>query len=197
MVNAKRSAALASLSAARPPIPGQQDAIDRVIGDPGNHIAQVSLCRAAPVHVRPADRASSGRTQPAPLSPQMRARRAPRPTTARSWCGPVRSENLHSCIVGVQHRPGADVATYHLNHRIQHCSHAAHPVCQGGGVEIDPFSRVDRTLTIQGQAIGVFRHRDVGKQPRPWPAALDRQRWQRRLWSHRPSSSAWAAPAGS
>jgi hypothetical protein len=36
MVDAKRSAPLGSLSAARPPIPGQQlvDAIDRVIGDP-------------------------------------------------------------------------------------------------------------------------------------------------------------------
>ena len=44
-----------------------------------------------------------------------------------------------------------------------------------------PSARVDRTLTIQRQAVGVFCYRDVREQTGTWPAALDRQRWQRRL----------------
>jgi hypothetical protein len=125
--------------------------------------------------LRPADRASSGRTQPAPLLHQcaLVAHRGPQPPDPGAALSG--GENLHSRIVGVQHRPGADVPTDRLNQRVQQCGHAAHTVCQGGALEIDPFSRVDRTLTIQRQAIGVFCHRDVGKETRPWPAALDRR----------------------
>ena len=31
-----------------------------------------------------------------------------------------------------------DVPPYRLNQRVEQCSHAAHPVGQGGAVEIDP-----------------------------------------------------------
>ena len=68
-----------------------------------------------------------------------------------------------------------------LNQRVQQCRHAAHPVRQGGAVEVDTLAGVDRTLTIQRQAVGVFCHRDVSEQTRTRPAALDRERRQRRL----------------
>jgi hypothetical protein len=44
--------AFRQLSAARPPVPGQQlvDAVDRVIGDAGEHVAQVTL-RIETIHL--------------------------------------------------------------------------------------------------------------------------------------------------
>jgi hypothetical protein len=57
----------------------------------------------------------------------------------------------------------------------------AHPVRHGGAVEIDALARIDHALAMQRQAIGVFRHRDVGEKAWPGPAAFDRQRPQRRL----------------
>jgi hypothetical protein len=40
------------------------------------------------------------------------------------------------------------VPTNRLNQRVEQCSHAAHPVAEGGAVEIDPLSRVDRILAL-------------------------------------------------
>jgi hypothetical protein len=107
-----------------------------------------AAAKQRPVHVRPADRGVAverGRRRCSTKCALVahRGPQSPDPGAALP-----RGENLHSRIVGVQHRAGADVPTNRLNQRVEQCSHAAHPVAQGGAVEIDPLSRVDRILAL-------------------------------------------------
>ena len=68
-----------------------------------------------------------------------------------------------------------------LGQRLEQLRRAADPVGQGGAVEIDALPPEDLALAIQREVVAVLRDQHMGEQTRPWPAALDRARGQRRL----------------
>src|SRR4051794_21971730 len=57
----------------------------------------------------------------------------------------------------------------------------AHPLRQRGTIDVDALAAKDHRLAVERNAVTVFRDSDVGQQPRPWPALLDRQYRRRRL----------------
>ncbi len=93
-----------------------------------------------------------------------RRRRSPRPTG-------------HG---GRWHRPGVPAGRWIL----------PDPIGQGRAVEVETFAVEDLALAIERQVIGIFADQHMGQQARPWAAALDRARRQRRL------DEAFAAGAG-
>ncbi len=81
----------------------------------------------------------------------------------------------------MQERPDTHVLSDAFRERTQQRGRAADPVGHGGAVDLDALARVDHALPVQRQGIGVFRHDHVSEKARSRPAALDRERRQRRL----------------
>ena len=59
--------------------------------------------------------------------------------------------------------------------------HAPDPLGHGRAVEINPGTRVNLALPVQGQMVAIFRDQHMRQQARSGTPALDRQRRHRQL----------------
>ena len=92
------------------------------------------------------------------------------PGLARAGC-----ERADRRVVGVQHRLRHHGRADQLGKRRQPPGSSADPISQRHAVDLHALAGQNDRLAEQRQAVAVFRDRDMSDQPRPGPAALDRQ----------------------
>jgi len=80
----------------------------------------------------------------------------------------------------MQRAASEDVGGKGVDQRLQCRRGGADPAAQGRGLQAHPVAGEDLGLAIKRQVIVVFRHDDMGEQPRPGAAAGNRVVWRRR-----------------
>lgn len=93
----------------------------------------------------------------------------------------ARRQGADRRIVGPQHWLRHDVLADQPGEGEQPPGDMAHPLGHDGAIDVDALARQDARLPVERKPIAVFRDGDVGQQPWPGAAFLDRQLWRRRL----------------
>jgi len=79
---------------------------------------------------------------------------------------------------------GQDVAGEGIDQRLQRRRRRSDPAAQSRGLQAYPVAGKDLGLAVERQVIVIFRHDDMGEQPRPSPAAGNRVVGRRRGHHH-------------
>ena len=107
----------------------------------------------------------------------------------------ARRQGADRRIVGPQHRLRHDVLADQPGEGEQPPGDMAHPLGHDGAIDVDALARQDARLPVERKPIAVFRDGDVGQQPWPGAAFLDRQLWRRRGFRLKPAGYSEVKPA--
>ncbi len=90
----------------------------------------------------------------------------------------VRSLHLDRRIVCKECVAAPDNPRNLIGKRLQQRCRPTHPVGHGRAVQIDPFTRIDLALAVEGKMIGVFADQDMRQKAGAGSVAFNWARWQ-------------------